>query len=961
MVNRSGPPSGFARAAAAVRLFGEDGSPLLRTPQHGSALAVAAHFTGRKEPAAVALPTGVGKTAVMTLLPYLLSSRRVLVIVPTRLLREQIADEFSSLTVLRHQAVIPTPVWSPKTTTIKHRTEGDDWAKVLEYEVVVTAPNSIVTADYECTVPEHAFDLVLVDEAHHSPAPIWKAVTEKLSSAKQVYFTATPYRRDELTIQATIAYEFSLSEAVAQGYVAPVDLKIVDDRGDVDAALIEEVVALTKMESSPYFDTPFLARTSSKDHARELSLKYEAAGLKARVILGEDSLKRAREHIADVRVGAADGLIMVGVLGEGFDFPAIKVAAYHRAHKSLPATLQFIGRVSRVHSSGPERALVLAPKTEGASETQALYRNDAQWSSLIPELADHLFQREAKRALIDRALITPIQGLVSPSNLRPKRIVDIYDVGGAFAMDLEDELDEDPAVVQWWQTESRQFLVVIRKHDAPPKWLYSDVLVATEFELQCAIYARDEGLLFLSTNGDSERLALLLGLTAPIPVHPERLYAMLNAQGVQAYFNVGLRSVDVPTAKRAAYMMNSGPSVGDTIRPDDSATYTLGHAVAKITENGRTRSFGIAIRKSRVWMPQSGPLADFHEWCMSLARLLHRVEPAGMVDGLQLRPEKPFERFPEVAIAATPGTRLIELGTTFTWQDGYEAHIVDLENEAHVSPDRLSCEVTARADADHSFVVCYGVNGSATLLPDQVVMKRGDEEVDATAELQADPYVLFFGDGSSVRSFLISSPAPNIAAFPPNNIEIVDWSGVDISRETEPCGPDKVSIFSYLHRELARRYPDATIINDDRANELADIIVISDRGAHVEVTLYHCKGAARQTERVDQLYVVAGQALRSLRWALNRSNFWRDVLKRRKTRKAFKIIQNGADPDGLFARAAHTAPETRFQVCVVQPGLKRSALRQGTAANVLLSSCKNSADSAGVQFLVFCGGSEASE
>lgn len=47
-------------------------------------LRLTSHFTARREPAIVALPTGVGKTAVMTLLPYLLAARRVLVIVPTR-------------------------------------------------------------------------------------------------------------------------------------------------------------------------------------------------------------------------------------------------------------------------------------------------------------------------------------------------------------------------------------------------------------------------------------------------------------------------------------------------------------------------------------------------------------------------------------------------------------------------------------------------------------------------------------------------------------------------------------------------------------------------------------------------------------------------------------------------------------------------------------------------------------
>lgn len=390
---------------------------------------------------------------------------RVLVLVPTRLLREQIVEEFAGLTVLRSQGVVPEAVWSPKTTAMKSRARDDTWAALSEREVIVTAPQSVIDTDGTPLIPADFFDVVVFDEAHHTPAPIWNAIVERTASARQIYFTATPYRRDDRRIQATIVYEFSLNEAIAQGFVAPVDLRLLDDGGDADGALIQEVTTLVQTAASPYFQTPFIARTSSKDHAHVLSRRYAEAGLRARVILSDNSLRSARQSLTDVRNGDAAGLIMVGVLGEGFDFPAIKIAAYHRAHKSLPATLQFVGRVSRIHPGGPARALVLATRAEGGEETEALYQKDAQWASLIPQLADQLFQRAAKRALIERELLTTIQGLVSPSNLRPRRMVDILVVGRNFEMDVAGVLDDDPGVVQWWQTDRSDFLVVIRKDD----------------------------------------------------------------------------------------------------------------------------------------------------------------------------------------------------------------------------------------------------------------------------------------------------------------------------------------------------------------------------------------------------------------------------------------------------------------------------------------------------------------
>lgn len=43
-------------------------------------------------------------------------------------------------------------------------------------------------------------------------------------------------------------------------------------------------------------------------------------------------------------------MICVDMLGEGFDFPNLKIAAIHEPHKSLASTLQFIGRFARTNA-----------------------------------------------------------------------------------------------------------------------------------------------------------------------------------------------------------------------------------------------------------------------------------------------------------------------------------------------------------------------------------------------------------------------------------------------------------------------------------------------------------------------------------------------------------------------------------------------------------------------------------
>lgn len=86
----------------------------LRRGQLGAIFAAGAHFSTSREPAILSLPSGAGKSGVMTALPFILSSGRVLVVTPSKLLRGQAASEFSSLTVLRRTDVANADLISPR-------------------------------------------------------------------------------------------------------------------------------------------------------------------------------------------------------------------------------------------------------------------------------------------------------------------------------------------------------------------------------------------------------------------------------------------------------------------------------------------------------------------------------------------------------------------------------------------------------------------------------------------------------------------------------------------------------------------------------------------------------------------------------------------------------------------------------------------------------------------------------
>lgn len=147
----------------------------LRNAQLGAIHAIASYFTRENEKRAlIVMPTGTGKTAVLMLSPYILESKKVLIITPSKLVRNQIAEDFSELKTLKNINVLPEMCLLPKVFELKHTDIERHLDSILECDVVVTTPLgawNVSNNDQCCDM----FDLILVDEAHHEPAEVYKS------------------------------------------------------------------------------------------------------------------------------------------------------------------------------------------------------------------------------------------------------------------------------------------------------------------------------------------------------------------------------------------------------------------------------------------------------------------------------------------------------------------------------------------------------------------------------------------------------------------------------------------------------------------------------------------------------------------------------------------------------------------------------------------------------------------
>jgi superfamily II DNA or RNA helicase len=219
-------------------------------------------------------------------------------------------------------------------------------------------------------------DLIVVDEAHHAVAGMWRKILAHWPGAKVLGVTATPERLDgkglndvfdELVIGPTVA------ELIAQDFLskfttyAPArspDLSGVRSRaGDyavdqlsnamskgiiIDGA-VDEYVRLCS-------GVPAIAFCVDIAHSQLVAERFMARGYRAAHVDGNTDADERRDLIAALGTGGIQVLCNCGLISEGLDVPAVVAVILLRPTKSLALYLQQVGRALR---PGKPKALIL--------------------------------------------------------------------------------------------------------------------------------------------------------------------------------------------------------------------------------------------------------------------------------------------------------------------------------------------------------------------------------------------------------------------------------------------------------------------------------------------------------------------------------------------------------------------------------------------------------------------------
>ena len=89
-------------------------------------------------------------------------------------------------------------------------------------------------------------------------------------------------------------------------------------------------------------------------------------------------------------------VVCVDMFGEGIDLPNLKIAAIHDKYRSLPITLQFVGRFARVNNEKIGEASLIANivNEKVNEEIKRLYSLDSNWDYIISDLSKVAINKE---------------------------------------------------------------------------------------------------------------------------------------------------------------------------------------------------------------------------------------------------------------------------------------------------------------------------------------------------------------------------------------------------------------------------------------------------------------------------------------------------------------------------------------------------------------------------------------
>ena len=252
---------------------------------------------------------------------------------------------------------------------IQGQNTSSPWSEILVCSVQTVAKRGLPDVD-----------LLVIDEAHACAGTV--AYREIMKGKPCIGLTATPYSKglgkhyDDLggSLFERVVIAARIEDLIRDGYLVSADIwapgepdlsgvKITaGDYNEKDLGEAVDKVELVGDIVSHWFkiahNTPTVCFATNISHSKHIVEQFRASSVKAEHI---DCYTDDLERVAILgRVASGETMVIsnVGILAEGWDFPACKTLILARPTKSLIRYLQMAGRVLRPYP-GKDKAIIL--------------------------------------------------------------------------------------------------------------------------------------------------------------------------------------------------------------------------------------------------------------------------------------------------------------------------------------------------------------------------------------------------------------------------------------------------------------------------------------------------------------------------------------------------------------------------------------------------------------------------
>lgn len=292
-------------------------------------------FNDKKQSCLISLPTGAGKSGVISVISHNVPQKKVLVLCHRRAVCNQLYAEISGK-FFKEKA--PNEVHSLKSVynTIDETT--DDGIYVSTFQKLQRF-NKL-----QLDKVKEDFDLVIVDEGHAEPSPVWRTLVRDMDAHK-IVITATPYRNDlfQFDINPKFSYIYTFNKALEDKILKEPSFISIDCI-DLDKYIREF------LDNNPR--TKCIIKCNKFDDIEKyysrFNDRFEVLAIHEQ--FKNDKRKNVKSSVPEkLNESSYEIIIHQKKLDEGVDIPQAKLLVLSYAVNSGRELVQTIGRVVRLY------------------------------------------------------------------------------------------------------------------------------------------------------------------------------------------------------------------------------------------------------------------------------------------------------------------------------------------------------------------------------------------------------------------------------------------------------------------------------------------------------------------------------------------------------------------------------------------------------------------------------------